>query len=162
MSLDHVWWLVAPQNPLKPEAPSLARRVRQATHVAAVDHRITVTGLEATLGTRYTADTLRILRRKFPRIRFVWLMGADNLAQIDRWKDWTQIFELVTIAVFARPSYAARALSGVAASRYAKSRRFGRSTRSLACMTPPAWAYFASRLDPVSSSELRSRMSLRE
>jgi nicotinate-nucleotide adenylyltransferase len=100
-----VWWLVSPQNPLKPAvgmAP-FAARLRQASAVAAADHDIRVTGIEAELGSTYTADTLTALRRRFPRARFVWLMGGDNLGQIPHWQRWPTIFATVPVAVFARP-----------------------------------------------------------
>ncbi|MBO0712928.1 MAG: nicotinate-nicotinamide nucleotide adenylyltransferase, partial [Acetobacteraceae bacterium] len=92
LALDEIWWLVSPQNPLKPAdgmAP-FANRLEQARRVAAEHPRIRVTDLENRLGaSRYTADTLQALRRRFPRLRFVWLMGGDNLVQIPRWQRWT-------------------------------------------------------------------------
>ena len=105
LGLDELWWLVSPRNPMKPARgmASFDERLAGARTVAA-DPRIAVSGIERRLGTRYTADTLRALGARFPRIAFVWVMGADNLAQISRWKDWTAIFEAVPIAVFDRPS----------------------------------------------------------
>ncbi len=102
LRLDEIWWLVSPQNPLKPVAgmASLADRLVGARNVAGMGAHIRVTDLEARLGTRYTADTLAALRRRFPRTRFVWLMGADNLRQISRWDRWERIFALAPIAVF--------------------------------------------------------------
>ena len=94
LGLDRVWWLVSPQNPLKPVcgmAP-LAERMESARRLAAGNRRILVTDLETRLGTTYTADTLRALIRLMPRVRFVWLMGADNLIQVHQWQDWPQIF----------------------------------------------------------------------
>src|SRR5690606_10326285 len=123
LKLDEIWWLVTPQNPLKPvcgTAP-LDRRVAAARRVA--DHpRIRVTDIERRLGTRYTADTLAALTARFPRTRFVWLMGADNLAQIHRWRHWTRIFHTVPIAVLDRPTYSLKASGGVAARRFARYR----------------------------------------
>ena len=89
LALDRVWWLVSPGNPLKDTSalPPLADRIAAARRVAA-DPRIDVTGIEAALGTRYTIDTIHRLRTRCPRVRFVWLMGADNLAQFHRWRDW--------------------------------------------------------------------------
>ena len=118
LDLDEVWWLVSPQNPLKPVAgmAPFADRLEQARQIAAGHNRIRVTDLENRLGgSHYTADTLRILRRRFPRLRFVWLMGGDNLAQIPHWERWTEIFRTVPIAVFDRPSYSLKALAGRAA-----------------------------------------------
>src|SRR5262249_36585895 len=89
LGLDEVWWLVSPQNPRRRGGGMAPFAERRAGGRAAPPHpRIHVTGLEADLGTTYTAETLRRLTRRFPRDRFIWLMGADNLAQIHQWKDW--------------------------------------------------------------------------
>ncbi len=158
LDLDEIWWLVSPQNPLKPVQgmASLDERLRSAAAVAR-DPRIKVTDLEARLGTRYTADTLSELRRRFPRTRFVWLMGADNLGQIQHWERWQRIFELAPIAVFARPAYSLGALGGLAAHRFARARIRPERARHLADMNPPAWIFFATRLDPLSATEIRSQ-----
>jgi nicotinate-nucleotide adenylyltransferase len=115
LGLDEVWWLVSPGNPLKPVdgmAP-LATRVRSA-QAQAVRAPIRVTAIERELGTRYTIDTLRALKRRFPRRRFVWLMGSDNLAQLHLWKDWQSLAREMPIAVIARPGYDAQALASPA------------------------------------------------
>ena len=115
LGLDEVWWLVSPGNPLKPTAgmAPLAARYRSAQAMARTAP-IRVTAIERELGTRYTADTLRALKRLFPRRRFVWLMGADNLAQFHRWKNWRQIAREMPIAVIARPGYDDAALASPA------------------------------------------------
>jgi nicotinate-nucleotide adenylyltransferase len=124
----------------------------------AARRRIIVTDLENRLASSYyTADTLSALRRRFPRLRFVWLMGGDNLVQIPRWQRWRQIFQTVPIAVFDRPSYSLRALSGTAAKRFAQHRVPVSAARRLAEMTPPAWVFFHSRLDPRSATQIRSK-----
>jgi nicotinate-nucleotide adenylyltransferase len=159
LDLDEIWWLVSPQNPLKPQegmAP-FAERLREAAAVAAADRRIRVTDIEARLGrTAYTADTLKALRRRFPRTRFVWLMGGDNLAQIPYWRRWQDIFQTVPIAVFARSGATARALAGAAAHRFAGARVPVTAARRLADMTPPAWVFFHTRLDPRSATQIRA------
>jgi nicotinate-nucleotide adenylyltransferase len=159
LDLDEIWWLVSPQNPLKPAegmAP-FGERLRAAAAIAAADRRIRVTDIEARLGrTAYTADTLRALRRRFPRARFVWLMGSDNLAQIPYWRRWQDIFRTVPIAVFARPGSSTKALAGVAAHRFAGARVPVIAARRLAGMTPPAWVFFHTRLDPRSATRIRA------
>ena len=158
LGLDRVWWLVSPQNPLKSAqdmAPQ-AERMAAARRVAD-DPRILVTGLEARLGSAYTADTLRALTHLLPRVRFVWLMGADNLIQVDQWQDWPQIFNRLPVAVFDRPSYSLRALSGKAAHAFARHRLDDRSVRRLAEARPPAWAFIRCRLNPQSATEIRAR-----
>jgi nicotinate-nucleotide adenylyltransferase len=158
LGLDEVWWLVSPQNPLKPRAGMgrLEERLANARTVAR-HPRIKVTDIESRLGTTYTADTLAALKRKFPRTRFVWLMGADNLLQISSWERWQNIFGLVPIAVFARPSYSLSGLSGPAARRYARRRVPLQDARRLAETDPPAWVFLPVRLDARSATDIRSR-----
>lgn len=159
MRLDEIWWLVSPQNPLKPVqgmAP-FAERLAGATIAAARHPRIRVTALESRLGTRFTADTLTRLRKHFPATRFVWLMGADNLLQIRRWERWESIFRTVPIAIFARPTYCLKGLSDLAARRFARWRASPENARRLADRKPPAWVFFPSRLDTRSATQIRSR-----
>ena len=158
LDLDEVWWLVSPQNPLKPASgmAPFADRLRRAPAVAAADRQIRVTGIEARLGSTYTADTLRALRRRFPRARFVWLMGSDNLVQIPHWQHWSDIFRAVPVAVFARPGTSLKALAGMAAQRFARARVPRHGVRRLASLPPPAWAFFHTRLDPRSATDIRA------
>jgi nicotinate-nucleotide adenylyltransferase len=157
LRLDEIWWLVSPQNPLKARRgmASYAARLEGARRLAPT--RTIVSDIEAKLGTRYTVDTLAALQRSFPSLRFVWLMGADNLIQLPRWKNWTRIFVLVPIAVFDRAPYSFTALSGPAARRFAKSRRTERDAGRLAELKPPAWIYFRTPLHPASATALRAR-----
>jgi nicotinate-nucleotide adenylyltransferase len=157
LRLDQVWWLVSPQNPLKPKAgmSEFGERLRGARALAR-HPRIRVSDLEAKLGTRYTADTLAALRRRFPRLAFVWLMGADNLIQIPAWQRWGQIFRLVPVAVFARPTYCLGALAAKAARRFAGSRMPEAMASRLATRQPPAWVFVHGRLDPASATAIRA------
>ena len=104
LRLDAVWWLVSPQNPLKPRAgmAPLAERLAGARRVAR-HPRIRASALEAALGTRHTVDTVAALRRRWPKARFVWLTGADNLLQMPAWRRWPALFRAVPVAVFDRP-----------------------------------------------------------
>lgn len=158
LGLDRVWWLVSPQNPLKSSAEMapLSKRIGSARAVAE-DRRIVVTGVEAELGSTYTADTLTALTGLLPRVRFVWLMGADNLIQVHQWQDWQRIFNTLPVAVFDRPTYSLRALSSKAAQAFARHRLNERSARRLAEARPPAWAFIRCRLNPQSATELRAR-----
>jgi nicotinate-nucleotide adenylyltransferase len=157
LRLDAVWWLVSPRNPLKPNAPSadLGRRIAAARRVAR-HPRIAVTGVEAGLRSRYTADTLRALAERFRGIEPVWLMGADNLAQFHRWQRWRSIAERVPIAVFNRPGWAARALASPAAIALRASRIPERQAAALAGMPPPAWVFITRPEIDLSSTELRA------
>lgn len=157
LGLDWVWWLVSPQNPLKAgdEMAPLDTRLQIAREVA--DHpRIAPTAIERDLGTRYTADTLEALTARFPATRFVWLMGADNLAQIPRWRGWTRIFHTVPVAVFDRPTYSFSVLGGRAALRFAAGRLTGpRAARRLAQTAPPAWVFLHVPRHPASATAWR-------
>ncbi len=157
LGLDQVWWLVSPQNPLKPHAPAdLGRRIAAARRLA--NHpRIKVTGVEAGLGTTYTADTLRKLKERLPGVRLVWMMGADNLASFHRWRDWQGIAADVPIAVFNRPGQALRALSSPAARTLAKARLREGDAHRIGGIPPPAWVFLSSPHVPLSSSELRAK-----
>ena len=163
LDLDEVWWLVSPQNPLKPPAgmAPFAERLGQAAAVAAADRRIKVSDIEARLGTTYTADTIAALRRRLPRARFVWLMGGDNLVQFPYWQRWQDIFRTVPIAVFDRPGTAPKALTGQAAQRFAGARIPQRAARRLASLPPPAWVFFHIRLDPRSATRIRAAQPTR-
>lgn len=157
LALDEVWFLVSPGNPLKSGngMAEINERVASVGRLLGSDPRLRVVTIEASLGTRYTADTLPALRRRFRRVRFVWLMGADNLIQIPAWARWASIFKAVPVAVFARPQYSIKALVGKAARRFFTARRSGRNVRFLASQPPPAWVFFHSRLNPASASAIR-------
>jgi len=155
-----VWWLVSPQNPLKPVRGMAPFDERLASAMAAArDPRIKATDIENRLGTRYTADTIAALKRRFPNTRFVWLMGADNLSQIRHWERWRDIFRAVPIAVFDRPTYCLGAISDLAARRFARRRVRPEAARNLADLAPPAWVFFPSRLDARSATQIRSRLA---
>lgn len=161
LGLDELWWMVSPLNPLKSasEMAPLAKRMAGARAMAR-HPAIRVTDIEAQLGTLYTADTLAALRRRFPRARFVWIMGADILPELPRWKHWRDIFRLVPIAVFGRAPYSSRALAAMAARTFARNRLHARNARTLADHTPPAWIFFHTRLHPASATSIRAAASL--
>jgi nicotinate-nucleotide adenylyltransferase len=157
LGLDEVWWMVSPQNPLKPAAGMAPLAKRLASAQAAARHpRIKVTDIETRLGSTYTAETLVRLARRLPRLKFVWLMGADNLRQIDQWKDWPQIFRRVLVAVFARPTYSLRALAGKAACRFARFRMSETAAHKLTRATPPRWVFLTGPQSPLSATAIRA------
>ncbi len=156
LGLDHVWWLVSPQNPLKPRAGMAPLGERLARARAAARHpRIHVTALECRLGTRYTADTLRRLRAAVPGAHFVWLMGADNLVGFTGWKRWREILSLVPLAVIDRDRYAFRGLTGKVASRYRHCRLPQGARKALATTRTPVWTFISLRRHPISATALR-------
>ncbi len=157
LGLDRIWWLVSPQNPLKSKAPPLGNRLAAAKRVAR-HPRITVTGIEARLGTTYSADTLRALKSHYRDVHFVWLMGADNLAQIHLWRNWEDIFQSLPIAVFDRTGSSQSPLHSRAAIRFAPARIDESDAKGLAVMPAPAWLFVHARRAPQSSSKLRRSM----
>jgi len=157
LDLDEVWWLVSPQNPLKSDdgMEPLATRVARAKQLA--HHpRIRVEAPELLLGTRYTLDTVRALRRFYPHAHFVWLMGADILPQLVRWLGWRELFEAIPIAAFARPGWSYPALTAAAPRAFARYRIEAEQARMLASSTPPAWCFIPSRLDSHSATAIRA------
>ena len=155
--LDRVWWMVSPGNPLKERGPApLEQRVEAAR--AVMQHPwVEVTAIEALTGTRATADTLAALRRLYPQVRFVWVMGADNLAQFHRWKDWRQIMESVPIGVVARPGDRISARMSPAARLYVEYRIDGQARHLLGRAQAPAWCFVNVPMVDVSSTDLRNR-----
>ena len=156
LRLDRVWWLVTPGNPLKDNRalPPLGERLEQARTVA--DHPALVpTGLEAGLGTRFSFDTVATLVRRFPGVRFVWLMGADNLAAFHRWQHWREIAALVPIAIIDRPGCTFPAMASPAAQALARWRMPESEAAALPLMRPPAWVFLHGLKSPLSSTRLR-------
>jgi nicotinate-nucleotide adenylyltransferase len=146
LGLDYVWWLVSPGNPLKQAPAPLAQRLAGARAMAR-HPRLIVTDLERQLGTRYTIDTVAALQRRFPQIRFVWLMGSDNLESFHRWRDWKKIAARLPMVVVQRPG------SILAAVNAAPIRRFGK-TRAL--KPPPAILVLDGTRNTQSATRLRT------
>ena len=158
LGLDRVWLLVSPGNPLKPArgmAP-FAERLSSARRIAD-GRRIVATGIEARLGTRYTADTLALLRQRFPRARFVLLLGADNLQQLPRWRRWREVARGTPIAVVPRPGATRRALAGRAARTLERQRRRPAALLHEAPGTHAPWCLIPAPEHPASATAIRAR-----
>jgi nicotinate-nucleotide adenylyltransferase len=162
LDLDYVWWLVSPQNPLKPVKgmASFDKRLAAAKRLAGAHPRMIATGIEEELGTRFTIHTLRALKRRFPALRFVWLMGSDNLVQIPRWRSWQQIFAEVPVAVVTRPGSALPARQSKAANRF-KSAAWPADSRFPEA-APPALAVIEVKRNPASGTQLRAASASRK
>lgn len=154
LGVHQVWWLVSPQNPLKPAA-GMARLADRLAHAGRLAHGsgIVVTDIERRLGLTKTAAVLRALTQRYPRITFIWMMGADNLQQIPKWWRWTEIFLRARVAVFDRSPYSYKSLAGAAAHRFARFRK--RNAHGLRGCEPPAWSYLAIRRHGASATALR-------
>jgi len=157
LRLDRVWWLVTPGNPLKDGGSlhDLDERAEAARQMAR-DPRIDVSCLESVIGTRYTVDTVRYLRRRASGLRFVWIMGADNLAQFHRWQNWRRIASEVPIAVIDRPPQSFRALASPAAQALARYRLPENQAGRLAEQRTPAWVFLTGMKMSLSSTGLRN------
>lgn len=157
LRLDQVWLLVSPGNPLKPEGGMASLRTRLASARRVADgRRLVASAIESRLGTRFTIDTLRLLQRRFPRVRFVWIGGADILEQLPRWRRWRELVRRVPIAILPRPSYNHRALAGRAACVLHSARRPARDAASLAVRKPPAWVFLSVPQHAASASAIRA------
>ena len=156
LGLDEVWWLVSPQNPLKAAAGMAPLAVRVAAARAVARHRrIRVTGIEARLGTRFAVDTVAALQRRHPGIRFIWLMGADNLAQLHRWSRWRRLARLLPIAVLARPGYMLQALTAPAMAWFGRRRHASATAGSWREWRLPAIVVLDIRMSPLSATAIR-------
>jgi nicotinate-nucleotide adenylyltransferase len=158
LGLDKVIWLVSPQNPLKPRSGDLKGRMASAKRFARGPSMI-VSDVESRIGSSYTIDTLRALKARFPGVHFVWIMGADNLSALHRWRGWTQIVHETPIAVIARPGSALKSRLAPAATRFSPYRLPSRQARLLALTAAPAWLYMREPLNFSSSSAIRAKDS---
>ena len=160
LRLDQVWLLVSPGNPLKPANGMAPFGDRLASAVRIADgRRLIATGIEVAFRTRYTVDTMRLLLRRFPAVRFVWIMGADILEQLPRWRRWPDIVRRLAFVVVPRPSYSHRALAGQATHRLRAERRPAREA-ALLPGTWPGWAFLPGRQTAVSATAIRQAARL--
>lgn len=160
LALQQVWWLVAPQNPLKDPGESAPYDDRlSSARAIARDPRIVVSDLERRWRCRYTIDTVRRLKERFASFGFVWIMGADNFATLHHWEDWTGIVERMPIAVVNRPGHLLKAVNSVAAQRYCRARVAGFEAAALPFMPAPAWSLVEIPLNPQSSTAIRTKNS---
>ena len=157
LKLDRVWWLVSPGNPLKQHGGLRDLQARaEAARLVAGDPRIDVSCLESVIGTRYTFDTVSYLRRRASGLHFVWIMGADNLAQFHRWQNWRRLASEVPIAVIDRPPQSFRALAAPAAQALARYRLPENQAGRLADQPAPAWVFLTGMKSSLSSTGLRN------
>jgi nicotinate-nucleotide adenylyltransferase len=158
LGLDRVWWLITPGNPLKDtrHLDSLEHRVK-AVRALTRHPRIDVSTVEAHIGTRYTHDTIAYLRAHCPEVRFVWIMGADNLRSFHRWQRWRAIADMVPIAVVDRLGPSLYAGASVAGQALQRARIPEQDAASLPYRDPPAWVFLHGLKSPLSSTALRAR-----
>ena len=161
LELDEVWWLVSPQNPLKPAVGMQEFKNRMTNARKMARHpRIKISDFEARINEPRTAEMLPKLIESYPDCRFVWLMGADNLVQFPKWYKWQNIMDTVPIAVFNRPGYTYRALNGLIAHKYRKNRLYpaveGKPIPQIALSTAPRWVFISETAHKISSTHIRN------
>ncbi|MDO9245171.1 MAG: nicotinate-nucleotide adenylyltransferase [Phenylobacterium sp.] len=159
LRLDRVIWLVSPQNPLKSskETASLAQRMAGVRKVAR-GRAMIVSDAETAIGSTYTIDTLRVLKSRFPGVKFVWIMGADSLASFHRWRGWKEIMGGAPVAVVSRPWISLKSRFSPAAQRFSHARRPASQGPILAGTQPPGWVFLTGPLNFLSSTAMRARM----
>ena len=159
LGLDRVIWLVSPQNPLKSSHETAPLKTRmEGVRKHARGRAMVVSDAETRLGAQYSIDTIRALKARFPRVQFVWIMGADSLASFHRWRGWTQIMAEIPVAVVSRPWISLKSRFSPAARRFAHARRPASQARLLPGSTPPQWVFLTGPLNFQSSTLLRERM----
>lgn len=158
LQLDAVWWVVTPGNPLKShdELAPLAERMQLCREMAGGDPRIKITDFEAELSSAYTAATLAFLTRRYPTVRFVWLMGADNLATFHRWQEWEGIAESMPIAIVDRPQWRLKSMGSRTAKRFSNAYVPESGARRIPLMRAPAWTFLTGPLSELSSTAIRA------
>ena len=157
--LHRLWWMVSPGNPLKTLAPPPVEERIARSRALARDPHIVVTDVEADMGTRFTVDSLRFLRRLCPRVRFVYVMGADSFATLHRWKNWRDIMRLTPIVVVDRPGQGIAAARSVAARTFPRARVPARSAALLPRLAAPRWVLLYGRRSALSSTDLRRKLA---
>jgi len=161
LELDQVWWIVTPGNPLKDisDLPPVLERIRLCEEI--IDNPcIKVTAFEAKHKIRFTADTVRLVKKLRPRQRFVWLMGADNLAGFHKWQDWRGIANMLPIAVIDRPGSTLSYRSARAALALSRYRVDSDDAPMLATLPAPAWTFIHGPRSSLSSTMLRNRQKM--
>jgi len=159
LQLDHIWWMTSPQNPLKKAQPAYEKRAASVTALG-LPYRMRLTHIERKFNTHYTIDLIRTIQNRMPDTRFVFLMGADNFAQLPQWKDWQMIMKRLPIAVIARPGMAGRTQIrprlGRAARQFSQARMDENQASFLQYSSAPAWTYLTPPLNGLSSTKLRN------
>lgn len=163
LGLDRVWWMVSPQNPLKPKQPSYKSRVQSVIDLN-LPSRMKISHMERDFGTQYTIDMIKRAKKRWPRHHFVFLMGADNLRQLPKWKAWREIMESVPIAVIARPGQKGSDTLKARLSQAARAYDFARipeaQAHTLVWLKAPAWTYLTPPLNSISSTKIRTARKL--
>ena len=159
LGVDYIWWMVSPQNPLKTNAANELKARLSATRDLAKHAQFHVDAIEAELGTQYAIDTVRALKARHPDVRFIWLLGADNLSQMHQWKDWQSLMREIPVAVYPRGNDLRAALEAPAAMAFLEAQLPSDAASQLKTKAAPAWVLLEGELSPLSSTALRNRQA---
>lgn len=159
LKLDAVWWLVSPGNPLKKnqEMQAFSTRFESARALTKKHENIIVTAIENELDTRYTIDTVRGIKKRWPLTHFVWLMGEDNLRSVHLWREWKLLFSELPIAVFKRSGYSDSCERGEAAATFAEAELPLAAAENLVVSRAPAWVLLDNKSNPLSATQIRQQ-----
>ena len=156
-NLSKIWWLVSPSNPLKERKPQEISKRYEASRKIMQHPAVTITDIENRLGSQFTAETIHMLQRIYPGVKFVWLMGADNLVNFHKWDKWNWIVKNVPIGVLARPGEQIKAGLSPTATRYRRYRIPSEEAFGLSILTPPVWTLLIGPMRDISSTDLRAK-----
>ena len=157
LGVDYVWWLVSPQNPLKHHRPQNMQKRLENVRRMADEKRFIVSDEETRLGTQFAIDTVRALKTAHPHVDFMWLIGADNLAQLHRWKNWQALMQEIPLAVYPRPGFTHKAALSPAARRFDWARLPTQAAAQLPLYQAPAWVMLDGVRSSLASSRLRAQ-----
>jgi len=156
LGLNEIWWLITPQNPLKPTVKPLEKRLKYAKNLVK-NNKIRIEAIEKRYKSNYTFHTLQNIIKQYSGTKFIWLMGADNLYEINKWYNWKNIFKIMPIAVFDRGYYSYTVFNSIAGRHYFNNLHKTKNSKSIFNITPPVWTFFHINKNPLSSSTLRNK-----
>lgn len=155
LPIDKLWWVVSRRNPLKKHNPADFQKRFNDTKKVVAHSKMLVTDIEIKFNVNFTVDLIKRLKMEYPKVNFIWIMGADGLKQFHKWKDWETIFEMIPIAIFARPGYNGLSTT-VAALKYKDSFLSSDNAVQLPFYKAPAWAFFNIPMKNISSTDIRN------
>jgi len=160
LSLDEIWWLITPQNPLKILKPATYSERVNNCHKVTLDTSIKIKEIEKKINSKYTYQTLKYLKNHYSQIKFYWLMGSDNLINFHKWRKWRNIFNEISIVIFKRHGYNNKALKSIASKSFLHSQIKSFHLNQTYFNTFPSWAWANNKEIKISSTEIRQQRKL--
>ena len=160
LSLNQVWWLVTPQNPLKTINPTTYEERVNNCHNITKDYSIFVKEIEKKINSKHSHYTIEYLKHHFSNIKFYWLMGADNLVNFHQWQNWKRFFNQISIVIFKRHGYNNAALKSIASKTFANYQIKSNQLNQKHFISLPSWAFVQNKEIRISSTEIRKQRTL--